>query len=281
MVQVNPSSKALWNSHVILNGKGRDYYVGNFPGPLSIKSMVCGLAAWETDEGRFEIGPGSCLVINDGQPYSITVDSKETVETFCVFFAAGYVEDIQRALTHSDAALLREPAKAETVEFHQRFQPNDSLLTALLQSLRATGGENLILRLAEALIFQMAEVGEQAARLPAAKPSTQAELSKRLHRGRNVIEGSLGERLSLEDIARQAALSPYHFHRCFTRLFRETPLDYLSRRRMERASDLLKNTSMLVTEVCLACGYESLGSFSTRFREHTGCSPREFRRGAI
>jgi hypothetical protein len=45
----------------MLNGRGRDHHARNFPGPLSIKSVLCGTAARETDEGRFEIGPGACL----------------------------------------------------------------------------------------------------------------------------------------------------------------------------------------------------------------------------
>ena len=122
------------------------------------------------------------------------------------------------------------------------------------------------------------ETRAQAAKVPAAKPSTREELWRRLHRGRNVIEGSLSEAIDLHQVAREAALSPYHFHRSFTRLFGETPHAYLARRRMERAADLLRSSDMPVTDVCCACGYESLGSFSTLFRKHAGVSPLQFRK---
>jgi AraC-like DNA-binding protein len=57
-----------------------------------------------------------------------------------------------------------------------------------------------------------------------------------------------------------------------------SPAEHLSRRRVERAQDLLRATNLTVTEVCMTVGFTSLGSFSTRFRELVGVSPSEFRR---
>jgi len=278
MLLVNPRHNAFWDSHVVLNGRARDYYVGDFPGPVSIKSVVSGRAAWETSEGRFEIGPGSCLVLNDGQPYSITIESREVVQTLCVFFARGFVEDVTRAIAGSDDELLADPWKRQPIEFHERVHADDRVLTPLLERARSGVDEAVIWRLAEALVNGRAETRDRAARLPAVKASTREELSRRLLHGRNVIEGSLSEPLDLHRVAREAALSPYHFHRSFTRLFGETAHAYVARRRIERAAELLRSTRMPVTEVCCACGYESLGSFSTLFRKHAGMSPAQFRK---
>lgn len=278
MVPVNPRSAVLGQSHVILNGRARDYHVAAFAGPLSIKSVLCGSAIWQTDEGDFEIGPGSALIINHRQPYSITVESRTIVETLCVFFADGFVEDVYRALTASDATLLENPAAHQPVEFQQRLRSNDHLLTPLLRKLHQTCDEDDLLRLAEALAGSQRESAAQASKIGALKPSTEVELLRRVHRGRNVIEGSLSQPIALQAIAREAALSPYHFHRCFTRVFGETPNSYVTRRRMERAAALLSGGDMPVTDVALACGYQSVTSFSGLFRRHTGAAPREFRR---
>lgn len=278
MLLVNPRGEALWRSHVILNGRGRDYHVANFPGPLSIKSVVRGAAAWQTDEGRFEIGPGSCLVLNAGQPYSITVESREVVETLCLFFARGFVEDVARVTGGTDATLLDAPFEEPAVEFAERLRPDELTLLPLLGDLHRTGDEQLMTRLAEALVRRDANSRRQSARLGAVKSSTRAELWRRIQRGRNVIEGSLSQPLELQEVAREAALSPYHFHREFKRLFGETPHAYATRRRIERAAALLRSSDMPVTHVSLACGYESLGSFSSLFRKFMGSSPAQFRR---
>jgi len=266
---------------VILNGRGQDYHVRDFAGPLSIKSVISGTATWETNEGRFEIGPSSCLVLNDRQPYSITVESREVVETLCLFFSRGFVEDAARAMTSGDAELLGEPRKDHAIEFHERLHADDGVLTPLLRKMHRGGDEGLVWQLAESLVMLHADTRKQAGKLPAAKASTREELWRRLQRGRNVIEGALGEPLDLHQVAREAALSPYHFHRGFTRLFGETPHTYLTRRRMERAAGLLRSTDMPVTDVCFACGYQSLGSFSSLFRKHAGVAPAHFRRARI
>jgi transcriptional regulator GlxA family with amidase domain len=68
-------------------------------------------------------------------------------------------------------------------------------------------------------------------------------------------------------------VSKYHFARCFEAAYGETPIRYLTRRRIERAQDLLRVANLTVTEVCMAVGFSSLGSFSTRFAALVGESP--------
>ena len=86
--------------------------------------------------------------------------------------------------------------------------------------------------------------------------------------------------ITLEQAAQHACLSPFHFHRLFTRTFGETPHGYLTRLRMERARQLLLGTELPVTEICLEVGYSSLGTFSRRFHERFGSAPSEYRRRA-
>lgn len=92
------------------------------------------------------------------------------------------------------------------------------------------------------------------------------------------MAASFGESLRLRSMAASAEMSQFYFQRSFARTFGETPQEFLTRRRMEEARRLLARTDLPVTEVCLAVGYESLGTFSARFRERTGCAPTEYRR---
>jgi AraC-like DNA-binding protein len=63
----------------------------------------------------------------------------------------------------------------------------------------------------------------------------------------------------------------------FREVFGETPNQYLQRRRLANARELLGSTERTVTEICLEVGFESMTSFSSLFRRVYGCSPREFR----
>jgi len=97
-----------------------------------------------------------------------------------------------------------------------------------------------------------------------------------LRRARDRIDRHYAEPLDLDDLARTAGISKFHFHRLFAATYGRTPAAHLSERRIERAQDLLRATNLTVTEVCHAVGFSSLGSFSARFREVVGESPREF-----
>ncbi|MEZ5183645.1 MAG: helix-turn-helix domain-containing protein [Acidimicrobiales bacterium] len=66
----------------------------------------------------------------------------------------------------------------------------------------------------------------------------------------------------------------------FRRAYGEPPYAYLTTRRIERAMTLLRRGDLSVTEVCVAVGFSSLGSFSSRFTELVGTSPSEYRRQA-
>ena len=105
-----------------------------------------------------------------------------------------------------------------------------------------------------------------------------APLARHLLRARDLVDGRYAEPLDLEALARAAHVSPRHFSRSFRRTFGETPHQYLLSRRLERARHLLRTTDMSVTEVCLAVGFASVGSFSATFSRRVGASPTTYRR---
>ena len=76
--------------------------------------------------------------------------------------------------------------------------------------------------------------------------------------------------LDVAALARAALMSTAHFSRQFRAAYGETPYSYLMTRRIERAKALLRGGEMSVTDVCMAVGCTSLGSFSARFTEAGG-----------
>jgi AraC-like DNA-binding protein len=104
-----------------------------------------------------------------------------------------------------------------------------------------------------------------------------AGLLVHLRRARDHIDRNYAAALDLDGLASVAGVSKYHFARCFEVAYGETPMRYLTRRRIERAQDLLRHANLTVTEICMAVGFASLGSFSSRFRELVGESPSAYR----
>jgi len=83
--------------------------------------------------------------------------------------------------------------------------------------------------------------------------------------------------LDIAAVARAALMSTAHFARQFRVAYGETPYSYLMTRRIERAKALLRRGDLSVTEVCMAVGCTSLGSFSARFTELVGETPTAYR----
>lgn len=102
-----------------------------------------------------------------------------------------------------------------------------------------------------------------------------------LRRARDLMDARYADPLDLDDLAAAAGFSRYHFAREFRAAFGETPGGYLSRRRVERAKDLLASANLTVTEICVLVGFTSLSSFSRRFTELVGATPSEFRRRVV
>jgi AraC-like DNA-binding protein len=84
----------------------------------------------------------------------------------------------------------------------------------------------------------------------------------------------------LPEVSARANLSPYHFLRVHKEAYGETPHEFLTRLRVERAKGLLARGGHNVTEACFGVGFSSLGSFSALFKERVGLSPSEYRRHA-
>jgi AraC-like DNA-binding protein len=108
------------------------------------------------------------------------------------------------------------------------------------------------------------------------RPTAEAVLPQ-LRAARDLMDRAYAQPLDLDAIAGHAGYSRFHFVRAFRRAFGETPRAYLTRRRIERAKDLLRSANLTVTEVCHLVGFASLGSFSARFAELVGVPPTAYR----
>ncbi|WDZ83307.1 AraC family transcriptional regulator [Micromonospora cathayae] len=92
------------------------------------------------------------------------------------------------------------------------------------------------------------------------------------------MQGNLSEQLTVDDMARAALFSKFHFSRIFQRVTGISPGRFLSALRLQHAKKLLTSTSLSVADVSLRVGYASVGTFSSRFTRSVGLSPTTYRR---
>ena len=99
----------------------------------------------------------------------------------------------------------------------------------------------------------------------------------RINRAVDYVTRNLAHPLRLEDVARAACFSPYHFHRIFRSMMGETLASFVKRVRLERSVYLLSHRKGAnLTEIALACGFSSSSDFSRCFRGHYGVPPSQF-----
>ena len=102
------------------------------------------------------------------------------------------------------------------------------------------------------------------------------DIYQRIATAKIYIDENYQEPIDLEEISQQAFLSRFHFHRLFTKIYRRTPHQYLTQKRLDKAKDLLSQNKP-VTEVCNEVGFESIGSFSVLFKKEIGFAPTYYR----
>jgi AraC family transcriptional regulator len=92
------------------------------------------------------------------------------------------------------------------------------------------------------------------------------------------MRDKLGEELTVDDLARVAMFSKFHFSRIFQRVTGVSPGRFLSALRLQQAKRLLVSTSLNVSDISVRVGYNSVGTFSSRFARSVGLSPTAYRR---
>lgn len=111
------------------------------------------------------------------------------------------------------------------------------------------------------------------------KELSRQEYTARINRVMDYIGKNISQVIDLSVMADIASFSPYHFHRIFTFITGETPNNFVSRIRLERAAVLLQDsTKDTISEIAFRCGFINVSSFSRAFKSFFGVSAKEFRR---
>src|SRR5580698_2913082 len=108
--------------------------------------------------------------------------------------------------------------------------------------------------------------------------TTWNDYQERILRVLTHIQGHLDEALDLDELARVACFSSFHFHRIFAAMTGETIADHVRRLRLERAAMELRSGTKQIIQVALDAGYEAHEAFTRAFKAAYGASPAEFRR---
>ena len=110
-------------------------------------------------------------------------------------------------------------------------------------------------------------------RLIASKPPAKDQLFSQLTKAKKFIDEDVSRKVDIETLAKEAALSKFHFLRCFKNTFGLSPYQYVLKKRLEKSMELLSKGNCKVTEVAYQVGFNDIYSFSKSFKKYFNACP--------
>ncbi|BFH61919.1 helix-turn-helix domain-containing protein [Paenibacillus azoreducens] len=272
-----------WMPSPVLHEQSAEYYWKG-TGKLSVKTFRGGSALYQAGNGHYSVGDNRYLLLNQGQEYSIAIESDQPVESFCVFFPHGMPEEVWRSCVRREEELLDDPFNAggREIEFVAKTYGIGPEFSQILEQMRMdsangiydpAGIEEQLHELMCVLFREHRQVRHEMSKLPTVKSSTSEELYRRVYIGYEYLSAYYHRSVTVSEAAKAACLSTNHFLRGFKQLFGFTPHQLLKEKRLQEAKKLLCQTDWPVTDICLAVGFQSHGSFSSLFARRFGVSP--------
>ncbi|WP_299823394.1 AraC family transcriptional regulator [uncultured Pontibacter sp.] len=231
---------------------------------------------------RFSLSGGSYLLVNDSVPaMNVAIKGAATLSV-CVDIDLSLVNDVLMQVLCPDELdnytnasrflltpelLLRQAAAGA---------PLKQLLTDLIVSSASQSIERpvmeLIYELTTMLVQDNLPVINSYYKLQASKLSTRKELFHRLMLGKEMLEDSLFDEISIKQVAETSCLSEFRFYRLFKQCFGDSPYNYLFKRRIEKSIELKKQGHSW-SDIAAALNFTDLAAFSKGFKKVKGVAP--------
>ena len=234
----------------------------------SIALVTDGNFHYRTAQGSALMTPGSLLLGNEGACFECGHQHSRGDRCLAFHFSPELFESVVAAVPGAKRLALSAP----------RLPPVPSVLAVLASAhaLRDQSGEaeefrELALQVAAAVCGALNEDSPASQRAPT--PRDERRVVAALHR----IEAQRDVRLSVAELAAEAAVSPFHFLRIFAEVVGVTPGQYMLRARLHRAAVKLRRCEDTIAAVALDCGFDDLSTFNRQFRRATGLTPGAYR----
>lgn len=237
----DPSEEQFTGYHLILTETGRWHY--------------------RDQNGRAEINPRMAILALPGRFYSCRHD--EEIPTDCCI-------DIQ----FKKPSLLEDPRQARFTIV--RATPRLIMLKERIKRLSDAGRDALdIDEVGQELL---AELTSSTGKYGRPMLPLKTRHGDSAHAAKEFIEKHFSDRLQLDDLASSVGLSSFHFSRLFRNQTGHSPYSYLRNLRLKKAAQLLRQSSLPVTDIACDVGFESLSLFINSFRSHFGKPPSAYRK---
>jgi AraC family transcriptional regulator len=272
---------------VVLNTKSFGTERNGIISPFSVFMNLKGTSQIRVDNKIVRLDENSFCLVNPGQSYDLIIpEQPESTEVFNLHFGNEFFNQAIRVLSHSTNALLDNPnLKVESTELPIRsFWKEDTILEKI-DFLRFKYAQGIETPTEDDILFDIFQLAYVESRkgfnaiesIKSLKATTRKEIISRLLVALDFMHSNFTKDVSIDDIANVAMLSKFHFLRTFKEAFGQTPHQYLTKIRLQKSKELLKQTSWSVAEIATYLGYQQPNSFTRLFSKTFEVSPLAFR----
>jgi AraC family transcriptional regulator len=265
-----------WRVHDVSCTSGpRDRPFEEQHGGMCVAVVTSGTFTYRTTQGTAVLAPGAALLGNDGHCFECGHEHGVGDRCLSFHFSPELVESVVSALPGARQLAFTRPA----------LPPLPELIPVVADAAAARDGSAAETSFEELALSLVAKVGaalaglHSSARLPQRVRDPNKRDARRVTEALRRIEAESGLPLSLQELASDAAMSPYHFLRTFRAVAGVTPHQYVLHTRLQRAAERLRSSNDRISVIALEAGFSDLSTFNRRFRRLLGASPGAYRSG--
>lgn len=250
---------------------------------FSAKYVVSGLECYKVNNRKFDVKQNEFLIGNKNTVSSVFIDQSKAVKGICLDVSKEMILEVLNFKFENFH--LFEDFLFEKEWMNQKYEVRNSSLGRLLFQLSDIIRQNnfnenqihklLFFKMAECIVEDQNKVFHNFKKLNAVKHQTNGRLFNFIHDAKCYMDAHFLEKVNINDIAKEAKLSEYHFIRLFKSVFQITPYHYIIQKRLDLGKELLEN-KISVSDVSSLLGYTDVPAFSKSFKQTFGVSPKNF-----
>ncbi len=205
------------------------------------------------------IEPETVIILPAGHPHKYVMEEAEWKAIWFYLVDSNIWRHIRESKPHIRASLTQNEIRAAMEGFLAETLRNDNRARQAIRHY----ADLIVLNLDREL-----EMEENPGR---------QEMKQRLYRLWDVVNANLSHNWTVMEMAEQVGISPQHFYKISARFSGFTPVEMVTRLRMQQAQEYLISTDYMIKSIARLLGYSDSFSFSAAFKRYSGCSPRKFR----